>query len=528
MSSRLLLLLAAGLAAGLMLLPSAASAEPAPPAETLYQTHCASCHGESRLGGIGPALLPGNLSRLEPAAAEGVIRDGRAASQMPGFADQLDEEQVSDLAEWLYRAPDEEPIWGRDEILASQVVHHRDGSLPDTPRFDADPLNLFIVVETGDHHATLLDGDTFEPIHRFETRYALHGGPKYTPDGRHVFFGSRDGWITKYDIYNMEVVAEVRAGINMRNIAVSGDGRYVMAANYLPHSLVLFDAHNLDLMKVYPAQGESGESSRVSAVYAAPPRGSFIAALKDIEEVWEIPWPLPTEPVVSTGHMATPLAPQRHHDTPNFRVRRIPVPDYLDDFFFDLDYAHVIGASRGGESDGQGGMVVNLDSGEKVADLPLEGMPHLGSGITWEHEGRRVMATPHLTRAAVSIIDMTTWEVIKTLETDGPGFFMRSHANSPYVWADVFFGPHRDRVHVIDKASLEIVETLIPEPGKTAAHVEFDRYGEKLLLSLWEDDGAVIVYDAESLEEEKRIPMSKPSGKYNVWNKTRYEEGTSH
>ncbi|NWN81944.1 MAG: c-type cytochrome [Halomonas sp.] len=528
MSSRLLPLLAAGLAVGLVLLPSAASAEPAPPAETLYQTHCASCHGESRLGGIGPALLPGNLSRLEPVAAEGVIRDGRAASQMPGFADQLDEEQVSDLAEWLYRAPDEEPIWGRDEILASQVVHHRDGSLPDAPRFDADPLNLFIVVETGDHHATLLDGDTFEPIHRFETRYALHGGPKYTPDGRHVFFGSRDGWITKYDIYNMEVVAEVRAGINMRNIAVSGDGRYVMAANYLPHSLVLFDAHNLDLMKVYPAQGESGESSRVSAVYAAPPRGSFIAALKDIEEVWEIPWPLPTEPVVSTGHMATPLAPQRHHDTPNFRVRRIPVPDYLDDFFFDLDYAHVIGASRGGESDGQGGMVVNLDSGEKVADLPLEGMPHLGSGITWEYEGRRVMATPHLTRAAVSIIDMTTWEVIKTLETDGPGFFMRSHANSPYVWADVFFGPHRDRVHVIDKASLEIVETLIPEPGKTAAHVEFDRYGEKLLLSLWEDDGAVIVYDAESLEEEKRIPMSKPSGKYNVWNKTRYEEGTSH
>ncbi|MEQ5800618.1 cytochrome D1 domain-containing protein [Halomonas sp. H10-9-1] len=524
MTSRLLPLLATAM----LLLPAAAPAASDPETEALYQAQCASCHGADRLGGIGPALLPGNLSRLKLEAAEAVIRDGRVASQMPGFADQLEEAQVASLAEWIYREPDVEPRWGRDEILASQVAHHVDGSLPDTPRFDADPLNLFIVVETGDHHATLLDGDTFEPIHRFATRYALHGGPKYTPDGRYVFFGSRDGWVTKYDIYNMQVVAEVRAGINMRNIAVSGDGRYVMAANYLPHSLVLLDAHNLDLMKVYPVVGESGESSRVSAVYAAPPRGSFIAALKDIEEVWEIPWPLPTEPVVSTGHMATPLASPRSHDTPNFRVRRIPVPDYLDDFFFDLDYEHVIGASRGGESGGQGGMVVNLDSGEKVADLPLEGMPHLGSGITWEHEGRRVMATPHLTRAAVSIIDMTRWEVIKTLETDGPGFFMRSHANSPYVWADVFFGPNRDRVHVIDKQSLEIVETLIPEPGRTAAHVEFDRYGEKLLLSLWEDDGAVIVYDAETLEEEKRIPMSKPSGKYNVWNKTRYEEGTSH
>ncbi|WP_206679530.1 cytochrome D1 domain-containing protein [Vreelandella salicampi] len=111
------------------------------------------------------------------------------------------------------------------------------------------------------------------------------------------------------------------------------------------------------------------------------------------------------------------------------------------------------------------------------------------------------MATPHLSKAAVSIIDMQDWTVVKTLETDCPCFFMRSHANSPYAWVDVFFGPNRDWVHVIDKASLEIVETRIPEPGKTAAHVAFDRCGKKLLLSIWEDDGAVIVYTGDTLEE---------------------------
>lgn len=507
-----------------LLLPTFSVLADDPNTVALYQAQCAACHGEARLGGIGPALLPGNLSRLRPEAAAGVIRDGRLASQMPGFGEMLSNEEINALVEWIYRPPETQPIWQEEDILASQVVSFPVGSLLNEPLFDADPLNLFIVVETGDHHASLLDGDSFERIHRFETRYALHGGPKYTPDGRYVFFGSRDGWITKYDLYNLEVVAEVRAGINMRNIAVSADGRYVMAANYLPHSLVLFDAHELDLMHIYPVVDEAGNSSRVSAVYAAPPRGSFIVALKDIEEVWEIPWPLPSEPVVSTGHMSTPLAATRSHDTPNFGIRRIAVPDYLDDFFFDLDYRYVIGASRGG----QGGMVINLDSGEKVADLPLAGMPHLGSGITWEYEGRRVMAIPHLSRAEVSIIDMQDWSVIKTLETDGPGFFMRSHSESPYAWVDVFFGPHHDRVHVIDKASLEIVETLTPEPGKTAAHVEFDRYGKKLLLSLWDIDGAVIVYDGDTLEELQRIPMSKPSGKYNVWNKTRYEEGTSH
>ena len=40
--------------------------------------------------------------------------------------------------------------------------------------------------------------------------------------------------------------------------------------------------------------------------------------------------------------------------------------------------------------------------------------------------------------------------------------------------------------------------------------------------------GALIVYDAETLKEVKRLPMKKPVGKYNVWNKITKSEGTSH
>ncbi|MCK7543825.1 nitrite reductase [Marinobacter bryozoorum] len=468
--------------------------------ETLYQQHCASCHGADRLGGMGPALLPENLSRLKMPQAEEAIRHGRPATQMPAFGDVLDDASVAALAEYIYQPPATTPTWERTDITDSHRLPHPAGELPDEPAYDADMMNLFLVVEIGDHHVTLLDGDSMEPIHRFASRYALHGGPKYSPDGRFVYFGSRDGWITKYDLYNLKVTAEVRAGINMRNIAVSADGHYVMAANYLPHTLVLFDADNLELMEILPvASGD--ETSRVSAVYTAPPRDSFIAALKDIPEAWEI--------TVENGKA---------------NVRRMQTDTWLDDFFFDPGYDHLIGAAR----DGKHGHVIDLDSGDTIANLPLPGMPHLGSGITWEYEGRRVMATPHFRTGAVSIIDMDNWEVIKTLETEGPGFFMRSHENSRYAWVDVFFGPNKDKVHVIDKQSLEIVKTLQPAPGKVAAHVEFDRYGEKLLLSVWDQDGAVIVYDADTLEEEKRIPMNKPSGKYNVWNKIHYEEGTSH
>jgi mono/diheme cytochrome c family protein len=475
--------------------------QPADAPVTLYATHCAGCHGGTRLGVSGPALLPSNLGRLSQEDAEDVIRDGRIATQMPGFGSRLSTDEIRSLVGFIYTPPAVMPVWDGHAIQASQRVHYPSGSLPDKPVFAADPLNLFTVVEAGDHHVTVLDGDRLEPIHRFPTRFALHGGLKYSPDGRYVYLASRDGWITKFDLYNLKTVAEVRAGINTRNVAVAGDGATVLVGNYLPHSLVLLKADDLSLLKVLPVADSDGNSSRVSAVYQAAPRDSFVVALKDVPEVWEI----------ST-------------DQPDFSMRRIRLERVLDDFFFDQSYHYLIGADRAQN----GGQVIDLDSGRQVAVLPLDGMPHLGSGITWRYRGREVMATPDLKDGVVTIIDMENWQVIRRIKTLGPGFFMRSHENTPYAWTDVFFGPQRDAMHVIDKRSLEIVRTLRPERGKASAHVEFTRDGRYALVSLWEMEGALVVYDANTLEEVKRIPMHKPSGKYNVYNKIKRSAGTSH
>ena len=106
---------------------------------------------------------------------------------------------------------------------------------------------------------------------------------------------------------------------------------------------------------------------------------------------------------------------------------------------------------------------------------------------------------------------------------------MRSHENSRYAWVDSMMSKEfKDTMQVIDKQTLEIAAELKPEPGKTFAHVEFTKDGKYVLASLWEMDGALIVYDAVTLKEVKRIPMKKPVGKYNVWNKISKSEGTSH
>lgn len=505
----------------LVLLPPAFAEDAA---QSLYKEHCASCHGADRLGAMGPALLPENLGRLKRDEAAAVIKDGRAATQMPGFGGKLSDAGIARLTALIYRPLADVPRWGLAEIRGSRVLHLKPGEpLSHKPVFRADPLNLFVVVELGDHHATLLDGDRFEPIARFPTRFALHGGPKYSPDGRYVYFASRDGWISKYDIWNLRYVAEVRAGINTRNLAVSGDGRYVMVANYLPHTLVVLDARDLTPLKVIDVKDDRGKTSRVSAVYDAAPRKSFIAALKDIPEVWEIPYDENAPPVYEGLVHDYRLGEGVRVPGP-FPARRIRLDDYLDDFFFDATYTHLIGAAR----DGGAGQVVNLDVRRRIATLDLPGMPHLGAGITWNYKGAPVLATPNLRQGAISIVDMKSWKTIKRIETLGPGFFLRSHEHTPYAWADNMMSPQRDTIEIIDKRTLEIVQRLRPAPGRTAAHVEFTRDGRYALVSVWEMDGALVVYDANSFEEIKRLPMRKPSGKYNVYNKITRSAGTSH
>jgi len=503
----------------------ASVASGAPDAEALYQTHCAECHAETRLGSSGPALIPQTLHRMYGPKLIDLISNGSVATQMKGYGDTLSETEIAAIASYLETPLDKVPDWGLDDIMASRTMR-ADYTPAAAPVFSADPMNITLVVETGDHHVSVLDGDTFEVLDRFSTPFAVHGGPKFSPDGRFVFIMSRDGWVQKYDIWSLQEVGRVRAGVNSRNIAMSSDGKHLAVANYLPMTLTILSTADLSVEKVMEVVGRDGTASRVSAVYQAPTRDSFILALKDTPEIWEVATD-PNAPPVYEGYVHSHekgMVEALVSSQGLFSRRRIMLDEPLDDFFFSPDYRFLIGAARASEK----GVVVNLNVGRVIATLPLGGMPHLGSGISWLRDGRRVMATPHLKDASISVIDMQTWKLIKTIKTDGPGFFMRSHDNTPYVWADVFFGPHRDEIHIIDKQTLEIVKTLNPAPGKTVAHVEFTKDGTYALVSIWEDDGAVIIYDAATLQEVKRLPMRKPSGKYNVWNKISFSDGTSH
>jgi hypothetical protein len=277
------------------------------------------------------------------------------------------------------------------------------------------------------------------------------------------------------------------------------------------------------VIKVLEVKDRTGRSSRVSAVYDAAPRKSFVAALKDVPELWEISYDDRAEPIYD-GLVHDYKLKEGVAIPGKLNPRRAPLDEVLDDFFFAPGYAYLIGAAR----DGRQGQVVNLDVRRRIETVPLPGLPHLGSGISWQRDGRTVMATPNLKQGVVSVIDVQSWKVVKEIPTPGPGFFMRSHEATPYAWVDAMMSPHKDTLQIIDKRTLEVAGSVTPQPGKTAAHVEFTRDGRYALVSVWEMEGALVVYDAATFREVKRLPMKKPVGKYNVYNKITRSEGTSH
>ncbi len=408
---------------------------------------------------------------------------------------------IQTLANHVDMPLEKAPAWNMAAIRSSRIIHHQHGSLPDKPKFKTDIDNLFIVVEQGNHHTVLLDSANFEPVIRVPTRFSVQSNLGRAAGRRYIYFLSQDGWVSKFDVFNLVWAAEIRVGIKAHSLAVSHDDRYVMIANYFPHTLVLLDAKDLTPIKVIETKDSKGNSSRVSAIHTANPRSSFIATMKDIPEVWEINYE--DDPPVGFGKWVHDYRPDSGEETEKerFPIRKLPLKEILDDFIFTSDYDQIVGSAQGGAQ------VVDLDLGRTVARVKLAGSPHLGSALAWSRNGATVLAIPNIREPEIAVVDMTTWEIIRRIPTKGPGFFIRSHEKSPYLWTNVFVGPNRDLLHIIDKQSLEIVKTLKPAPGKTSAHVEFTRDGKYALVNIRNMDGAIVVYDAWTLKEVRRLTV---------------------
>lgn len=470
-----------GLLALLLSAAQATAGAPGPATEfdaaASFEKLCAECHGARRYGGYAPPLIPDTLKRKKDDALVQAILNGLPSTQMPAFAGQLDLAGAQALVA-LFRQPPGEISWTLDDVRTSRIEEKQ---APGRIGPDVRRENLVLVVERGTGQVVVLDGDHMSELDRFFVG-RIHGGIKFDRGLHQALAVTRDGTLVDYDLDAGGARTRIKVGVNTRNIAVSTEGEWVAAANQLPPSLVVLDGR-LRPQAVFPLPGQP------SAVYQMPGEQRFFLTLRDLPHLYYVEYPA-------------------------LELKKVELPEPFEDFVFVPGRPQLVASSRRG----QRLLLYDYEKGEVLASVATEGLPHLFSASFFDREGKLYAAFNHMGVPRLSIVEMTRFEVVREIPLLGAGYFTRTHPGTPYLWID----SNTESIQLVDKSTLEPIETLLtPVPGKKAMHVEFTSEGDRALVSVWDDDGAVVVYDSKTLEEQLRIPFSMPVGKYNAANKTR-------
>jgi len=503
-------------------------------ANLLYFQQCAGCHGVLRKGATGKNLEPENMLKLGQQRLERIISLGTEGG-MNNFDIMYSPEEIALLATYIQMTPPVPPELSLAQMKDSLKTHVEQTDYPTKPMHDRNWKNFFLVIERDHGSVSVIDGDKYELVARIPTGYAVHvlktveknssiAHPNPEEIGRFWYTMGRDGKMTKIDLWQVPekmLVAETQIAYDARDVAVSGDGKYVIGGGYWPPHFVILDAASMEPLKVVSSRGinidgEYVNESRVAAIYDTPHAPSWIVNMKELGQSWQVDYT----------------------DIDNLRIEMIDNSKYLHDGFFDPTGRYFQIAANA--SDQMAIMDTKTRKLEAIIDTDLR--PHPGPGANWiDPTCGPVGGTPHL-----GVGKMTAWgndpagnkehawKICYEVETDGPGLFIRTHPTSDYVWIDQTLHPEpevQQSIRVIDKKTREIVKTirLTDVPGQVAVHFEFSADGSEVWASVWnrgdslQPNGSMIIFDAKTLEEKGRVDgLYAPTGKFNVYNRTNH------
>lgn len=310
-----------------------------------------------------------------------------------------------------------------------------------------------------------------------------HASVVYGRDARHVYVFGRDGGVTKVDILTRRIVKRVLQAGNSIGGAISQDGRLVVAQNYTPGGIKVFDADTLELLSEVPTQSK--------VVGLADLAGQkFAYALFDKGEIWVTDLTDPRKP--RTEKYPAGKQPYDGLVTPDGRYYMAGL--FGEDGIALLDTWQPQAGSRK--------ILENYGKGEEK--LPVFKMPHLRG---WAVAGNQAYL-PAIGRHEVLVVDKSTWREVRRIKLKSQPVFVMARPDGRQIWVN-FAHPDNSWVQVIDTLSGEVVKTL--QPGKAILHMEFTPRGEHIWLSA-RDDHQVLVYDTSSFEPVSRLPVQSPSG----------------
>ncbi|HRP97626.1 MAG TPA: cytochrome D1 domain-containing protein [Rhodocyclaceae bacterium] len=503
-------------------------------ATLLYFQQCAGCHGVLRKGATGKNLEPENTRKLGQQRLERIIALGTEGG-MNNFDKIYSPEDIALLATYIQMEPPVPPELSLEQMKERVKRHVELADYPTKPLHGRNWKNFFLAIERDNGSVAVIDGDKKELVARIPTGYAVHvmkavehnkvaKHPKPEEIGRFWYTMGRDGKMTKIDLWQEPekmLVAEVQIAYDARDVAVSGDGKYVIGGGYWPPHFVILDASTMEPLKVVSARGVNVDGqyvneARVAAIYDTPHAPTWLVNIKELGQTWQVDY----------------------SDIDNLRIDMIDNSKFLHDGFFDPTGRYFqIAANASNQM-----VVIDAEERKLEAIIDTDLRPHPGPGANWiDPQCGPVGGTPHL-----GVGKMTAWgndpanraneawKICYEVETDGPGLFIRTHPKSDYVWIDQTLHPEpevQQSIKVIDKKTREIVKTirLTETEGYVAVHFEFNNDGTEVWASVWnradstKPNGEIIVFDAKTLEEKGRVKnLYAPTGKFNVYNRSNH------
>ncbi len=500
-------------------------------AKSMYFQRCAGCHGVLRKGATGKSLEPKNTLEKGQERLEKIITLGTEGG-MNNFDDIFTKEEIKMLATYIQIEPPVPPEMDLALMKERHEVHVKPEDYPTKPMHDRNWENFFLVIERDVGKIAIIDGDKKEVFARIDTGYAVHvlkttehhETLKAKDPGRFWYVMGRDGMMTKVDLWQTPdkmKVANVQVAYDARDVAVSGDGKYVIGGGYWPPHFVILDAKTMEPIKVVSTRGTNVDGvyvneSRVAAIYDTPKAPTWLVAAKELGQMWQVDY----------------------SDLDNMKITKINSAKFLHDGFFDPTGRYFQIAANASDK-----MVIIDSVTQKLeAMIDVDKKPHPGPGANWNDEKcGPVAGTTHLGVGKVTVWGNdpkghpdNAWKICYEVETDGPGVFLRTHPKSDYVWADQTKHPEpevQQSVQVIDKKTREIVKTirLTEVEGYAAVHFEFNNDGTEVWASVWnrkdskKPNGEIIIFDAKTLKEKARVKgLYAPTGKFNVHNRVNH------
>ena len=500
-------------------------------AKTIYFQRCAGCHGTLRKGATGKNLEPENTMKLGQERLEKIISFGTEGG-MNNFDDIMPAEDIKLMATYVQMEPPIPPEMDIALMKERRQVFVEPKDYPTKPLHGRNWENFFLVIERDVGKIAVIDGDTKEVVAHVPTGYAVHvlkaaehhNKLHSENPGRFWYTMGRDGKLTKIDLWQMPdkmKVAEVQIAYDARDVAVSGDGKYVVGGGYWPPHFVIVDAVSMEPLKVVSSRGVNVDGkyvneSRVAAIYDTPNQSSWLVSMKELGQMWQVDYT----------------------DLNNLKITKMDTAKFLHDGFYDPTGRYFqIAANASNKM-----VVVDTETQKLEALIDVDKLPHPGPGANWMDEKcGPVGGTTHLGVGKVTVWGNDpaghkdqAWKICYEVETDGPGLFIRTHPNSDYFWADQTKHPEpevQQSIQVIDKKTHEIVKTirLVDKPGYAAVHIEFNNDGSEVWTSVWnrkdskEPNGEIIIFDAKTLEEKARVKgLFAPTGKFNVHNRVNH------